>query len=390
MADSILSKCFSLESSTRREGQEVNEEDIDVDDICESKNLTLKEFRSSKKFPSSICEPSEIQQRQIKKILILCNPISGKRAGAKIAEKVLSIFTRIGIDSDLIYLRGKGHCEYICKNDPINSLDIICVVGGDGTLHECINGILKRGDEDYSKIPLAIIPAGTGNSLFLEIQGKININKSIRHILRGIFCPIDVFKINFPHLKEEDRFVYSFNSLHWGLGSKVNVLAEKMRWMGSSLRYTTATLLEIFKAKKTYASIKFEDSFGKITQYNEEFCLLIANNIVTASKGMKLAPKAKINDGLIDLMLIRTSNPLELAQIFMNLYDGSHVDLPTVEYIQVKRFSLVPYPPNCSKIEDESNFEPEEYEEIIDIDGELKGVTPFDCTVFPKSINIVL
>jgi diacylglycerol kinase (ATP) len=105
---------------------------------------------------------------------------------------------------------------------------------------------------------------------------------------------------------------------------------------------------------------------------------------------MKLAPKAKINDGLIDLMLIRTSNPLELAQIFMNLYDGSHVDLPTVEYIQVKRFSLVPYPPNCSKIEDESNFEPEEYEEIIDIDGELKGVTPFDCTVFPKSINIVL
>ncbi len=55
---------------------------------------------------------------------------------------------------------------------------------------------------------------------------------------------------------------------------------------------------------------------GQTIVYDEEFCLVIANNIVSAAKGMKMAPDAKLNDGLIDLIIVRSSGTIDLLKIF--------------------------------------------------------------------------
>ncbi len=57
------------------------------------------------------------------------------------------------------------------------------------------------------------------------------------------------------------------------------ITAEKLRWMGKAARYTTAALYELFKGNKSWAAIKFEEQDGTVTEYREEFCLAIANNI---------------------------------------------------------------------------------------------------------------
>ena len=72
--------------------------------------------------------------------------------------------------------------------------------------------------------------------------------------------PIDLTEVNFPCEKNpESKTLYSFNSIHWGLGSKVSMLAEKLRWMGNAIRYTTAALYEVFRGDTTQARITFED-----------------------------------------------------------------------------------------------------------------------------------
>jgi diacylglycerol kinase family enzyme len=76
--------------------------------------------------------------------------------------------------------------------------------------------------------------------------------------------------------------------------------------MGNAIRYTTAALLELINGDKTYARVTIEDADGKEIVYEEKFCLIIGNNIVTAAKGMKMAPKAKLNDGLVDLLMVRS------------------------------------------------------------------------------------
>ena len=70
-------------------------------------------------------------------------------------------------------------------------IDIVGCIGGDGTFHESVNGMMKRPD-NMRKVPLAFISGGTGNSFSLELQGGTQISKSVKHILRGLTCPIDV------------------------------------------------------------------------------------------------------------------------------------------------------------------------------------------------------
>jgi len=161
-----------------------------------------------------------------------------------------------------------------------------------------------------------------------------------------------------------------------------------MRWMGHGIRYTAASLMEMLQGTSTHARIILEDVNGVITEYeNDSFCLLIANNIGTAGKGMKMAPKAKINDGLIDLLLIRSHKPWHLMKIFERMYSGTHVDLPYVEYKQVRKFSVFPYKkPGVLEVQGD----PQYAEELVDIDGELVGCTPFECEVLPQALELII
>ncbi|ELR15017.1 uncharacterized protein ACA1_212230 [Acanthamoeba castellanii str. Neff] len=93
-----------------------------------------------------------------------------------------------------------------------------------------------------------------------------------------------------------------------------------------------------------------------------------------------LTDAGKVN---IDLLLIKATSTLNLLDIFRRTYDGSHTDLPYVIYQKVKKFSITPY-------KESETGELEEVEEIIDVDGELKGCTPFTCEVMPQTLRIVL
>jgi len=296
-----------------------------------------------------------------------------------------------GVEVDAVLLERKGHAEELLSSVNLEGVDVICVVGGDGTFHESVNGMMRRKDKFGSSVPLAMIPGGTGNSFSLEIIGDTSWSHSVYDVMRGVSCPIDVAKLTFPkkELPEEDwEVVYSFNSIHWGLASKVNALAEKWRWMKKAVRYTAASLVEIFGGHKVEAIIEFEDSEGVKHSYHEDFCLLIANNIMSAAKGMKMAPNAKLNDGLIDLILVRSNKTKDLFAIFRKVYGGKHTELEQVEYRQAKWFKVTTIQKDTGKVE--SSSDPQTAEEVVGIDGELKGSTPFICTMIPRAIRVIL
>jgi len=322
--------------------------------------------------PSSIICPSEIQQTEVHRVVLLVNPVAGAQKGLLTARWAEVLLGKAGIWVETHELERRGHAEHLLAELSLKDVDVVCILGGDGTFHECVNGWLKRPEK--SLIPLSMIPGGTGNSFSLELQGKVDTKTALQHVLRGIHCPIDVGMIEFPDKKE---VIYSFNSIHWGLASKVNVVAEKLRWMGNAIRYTTASIVELVRGETKRAKITLEDKNDGIIEYDEPFCLVIANNIGATLKGMKLAPHAKLNDGFFDLLLVRSSHTFDLLHIFKKMHDGTHTELPYVEYRQVKSFSITPYQVSKDK-------EEEEIDELIDIDGELKGSTPFKCTVKKK------
>jgi len=300
-----------------------------------------------------------------------------------------NFFLKNNVEVSIIELQFKGHCEELVRNMDLSKYDVLCIIGGDGTIHEAINGLMSRNDSERNRIPIGLIPAGTGNSFVLELQGSSKFSKSAAHILRGAHTPVDILKVTCQcqHKKEDESYdgkiIYSFNSLHWGLASKVNVTAERLRWFGRATRYTTAALLEITRGEKERAKIKIVDKDGNTIEYEDEFSLAIANNIISAAKGMQMAPDAKLNDGLVDLLLVRSSNTFDLMNTFRKIYDGTHTELPYVDYLQVKSFSICP-------IRTGDDGHTELIEELLDIDGELKGFSPFSCEVLPLSIRVII
>jgi sphingosine kinase len=120
----------------------------------------------------------------------------------------------------------------------LSEIDAVLAVGGDGTLHECVNGLMQRKDKEIlSRVPLVTIPAGTGkfhwnfspsntssgNSFAHELHGGVELERVVNRVIRGIHLPIDLALIKC----ENGESFYSFNSIHWGLGAKVVVTAEK-------------------------------------------------------------------------------------------------------------------------------------------------------------------
>jgi len=337
--------------------------------------------------PPSLAIPLRLRKVEVRRIVMLYNPFSGAQKGSKIAGNANALFRHFGVQVHDIPLEHKGHAEEICRSFDFSGIDVLVALGGDGTFHECVNGLMKRPDRVsiLARMPLALIAGGTGNSFALELHGETHVNEAVQHILRGISAPIDIARVSFP-LRDEMEDIFSFNSIHWGLGSKVNIQAEKLRWMGNAARYTTAALMSIIQGEKERALITFEDANGNQHEYNDEFCLIIANNIMSAAKGMKMAPNAKLNDGLIDLLLVRSSKAVDLVNIFRKIYDGTHTDLSSVEYLQVRKFSVIPFNQTSGPTQVIEEF----VEEIVDIDGELKGSTPFVCEVVPLAIQVIV
>lgn len=397
--DRLLSKFFHLGHKDPEPAQTVTDvgtsEKVLADALAHNNQPAIPADASRDHDVSKVCivhpslqAPTHAREVKVKRVLMLYNPHSGAQKGEKIAKEAKALFSAANIDVHSIALEHQGHGEELCNTMDIKPFDVLCFIGGDGTFHECVNGLLKRADGLGGTVPIAMIAGGTGNSFSLELLGDTDVKLAVETISRGIHAPVDVGKVAQLDLTDKGKLgneiIYSFNSIHWGLASKVAMTAEKLRWMGKAVRYTTAALMEMMNGDSSYAAVKFEDGEGNIVEYKDKFCLAIANNIVTAAKGMKMAPKAKLNDGLIDLLLIRSHKTFDLLSVFTKVYNGTHTDLEYVEYRQVKWFSVVPFNKEGEVVLDESG------EEVVDIDGELKGATPFRCDVIPNAIKVII
>ena len=88
---------------------------------------------------------------------------------------------------------------------------------------------------------------------------------------------------------------------------------------------------------------------------------------------MKMAPDASIDDGLIDVIIVKKTSRLTLLSVFPKLFNGTHVDHPACEYVQCNSFSIVP-----------------QGKDQLNIDGEIIGLTPVEVTIMNKGIDLIV
>ncbi|HDY74990.1 MAG TPA: diacylglycerol kinase family lipid kinase [Candidatus Marinimicrobia bacterium] len=293
------------------------------------------------------------------KYYLIVNPHGGLKKGLSILELVKPVFESAGAELTILETQYAGHARNMARTENFEGYDGLCAIGGDGTMHEVINGMMNR--EDGQQLPIGLITGGTGNSFMHDLDCLDPVNAAKR-IITNRKRPIDISKVN-----ANGETLYAFNIVGWGMPTEINILAEKLRWFGGQ-RYNVASLIEIFAFRQRLATlvIKGNRTVG-------DFGFILGCNTIHTGKGMKMAPLAQLNDGYIDLIVVHKPSRWKLLKMFPKIFSGKHIAEPIVEYHQVKTFSIIP-------IE----------EHVLNIDGELLGNTPIDVEVLPSAINVLV
>ena len=125
------------------------------------------------------------------KLLMLVNPVAGRQRGKIVAQKSLDIFQQQGIEVEHCYSEHAGHLSKIAEREVNRDWDGIVALGGDGTLFEVINGMM-RGNDDLP-IPVGVMPVGTGNSFFRDLAIQTH-DDAIGKIINGKTRKVDLGK----------------------------------------------------------------------------------------------------------------------------------------------------------------------------------------------------
>ena len=292
------------------------------------------------------------------KLCFLINPNSGKKKSLNIFKTIKPLLTEKKISFDSFETKHKGHAVNFIKGIDLKPYYGIIIIGGDGTFHEVVNGFMLR--KDNIKIPIGIVPGGSGNSFLYELN-NMNPLSVLKNILSFKKRSIDVIKVQTP-----TEIFYSINLVGWGLVTDIGKSAEKFRWLGPS-RYTLVSLSEIIKNKNREATLLINNKKDE-----NKFTFIIACNTKYVGKGMFMAPNAEVNDGLLDLIVVKGNlSRTILFKTLPKLFKGTHITDSNVKYYQVPKFSLI------TKNND-----------LLNIDGELKGSTSIDVEIIHSAIEI--
>ena len=224
------------------------------------------------------------------RFLVIVNPKSGKQKGLSIVDKIRPIFESNGISLSILETKYQGEAKETLQTMDFNSIRAILVVGGDGTLNEVVNGMLNR--RDNLKLPIGIIPAGSGNSFSADLK-MFDPIQAVNNI-----CTFNTKFVDVLELEMEHEMNFAINLVGWGLVKDVGLRAEKLRWLGP-IRYTLSAIIEIFlnQGQRSELIINGKKFFGTYT-------FIIGCNSIHVGNGMKMAPNAKLNDGLLDLVIV--------------------------------------------------------------------------------------
>ncbi|KAL4235830.1 hypothetical protein ACF0H5_004220 [Mactra antiquata] len=210
--------------------------------------LTADDFSCAEQLKYQLQQLIKEDARRPGSLLVIVNPISGRRKGPSIYTKIVApLFEEAGIKTHVIVTEKAHHTEEILSTYDLKSINGLVLVGGDGTYHEAVNGLMRRlhreqgldiDDVDSTvpdiQIPMGLIPTGTGNGIALQCYGGYDPLTAALTIIIGFKAKYNMFSVH-----SDQRFIgYSILLVGCAMWGDIIHVAENRRSQGV-LRYFT-------------------------------------------------------------------------------------------------------------------------------------------------------
>lgn len=216
------------------------------------------------------------------------------------------------------YTQFQGHAVELAKLNA-DKFDVIVAVGGDGTVHEVVNGIMLSG----SKPVMGIIPSGTGND-FVRMFPKFNPTRFVEKIAHSKSFPIDLLQLNGSYNQ-----AYCINACDIGFGAAVVNKMNKQRNAGvkGKLSYGMAIVRTFLSYKNQFVHLNTDH-----LEYKSHALMVALCNGRYFGNGLAINPEADIADGKIEITIIGKVSLLEYVKYLGRLKKGRKINHPEVRY----------------------------------------------------------
>lgn len=296
----------------------------------------------------------------MKKALLLYNPKAGNRQITHELDVIAKKMQEKGY-SLTIYRSDRKYAirDYIINYLKEEVIDVMLISGGDGTLNECINGMMTI----ERKIPLLILPLGTANDFAYSAQIPSSVEEALSLLDEGQLKAVDIGKVNGQ---------YFINVCNMGLFSGVshNIDLELKKKFGK-LAYYVKSLEELQGYKAMDMKIQVDDQTLK-----GEYALVLVFNGKAAGGFTKIAKHADIYDGLFDIVCIKKVELYDVPLLFLKTLQGDHLNNPNIDYLVGKHIEIECY-------NDEHHF-------ATDFDGEVGPRFPLTIDSQHEAIEVYL
>lgn len=279
------------------------------------------------------------------KHLFIINPVAGKGKGHEVLRgDILKAAAALNTNVE-VYITKEINGAYYYTRDFLSKLPKaselrIYSCGGDGTLNEVVNGVVEF--RHTHKIAVGCVPTGTGNDFVRNFENK-NFTSMEDQILG------ETIKVDLIRFKYNERAItvirYCVNMFNIGFDCEVVYRTSKLKkypLLNGSVVYLAGIVVTLIKKKGTNINIEFDDG----TIVGGELLMVSVGNGSYCGGGLKGLPKAKVDDGLMDISMVNNIPRRAFISLFSSYSKGTHLQRSGIDkilaYKQSKSLSIVP------------------------------------------------
>ncbi|MDX1444436.1 MAG: diacylglycerol kinase family lipid kinase [Gammaproteobacteria bacterium] len=255
----------------------------------------------------------------MKNIQLIINPHAGRGDGARTGPEIARELTRRGFDCEARLTNERGHAVELAREAAANGADCVAIAGGDGSIHEAVNGLMQSG----CKTPLAIMPVGTGND-FAKMFGSPSWQTVCAQIADGQRRHVDIGRCNGR---------YFTNGIGIGFDAKVADIANNIGWLRGKAVYGVA-LAKVLAFHHDNPSVRITTDDHTFVQ---PITLLAAANGRVYGGSFRISPQASIADGALDIVIAANFSRLRIMQLVPHVLRGTHLGLPGVRFLRTRK-----------------------------------------------------
>lgn len=255
---------------------------------------------------------------------LIVNPAAGRGYAARLEPQIRGILEGLGVPFEVQHTTRPEEATLLAEEASLAGRRPVVAVGGDGTVNEVLNGLVRAHANGGPVGTLAVIPAGSGNDFEYMLKRNDGLEEACRRLAEGKVRLIDVGRVN-------DR--YFANGVGIGFDAVVNVVSRRHRRLRGLPLYLLALLETVF--------IYYRAPRMTVTYDGGEFTapmlMISATNGRRFGGGFLVTPSAEIDDGLLDLCLAHQVSRLEILRLIPHFIRGTHTSQPAVRMARTRK-----------------------------------------------------